>query len=116
MMRTEVPFPSLTEKVYLLTHKQPLKDIKCKGIHVDSLCCYFLKMWFGCAFFFFFFFFPSLGPHLRHVEVPRLWVEPELQLLASTTATATQDLSCVCDPHPSSRQCWMLNPLNETRD
>ena len=40
-----------------------------------------------CAFFFF------LGPHLRHMEVPRLGVESELQLLAYTTATATQDPS-----------------------
>ena len=30
---------------------------------------------------FFFFFFGSLGLHLRHMEVPRLGVELELQLL-----------------------------------
>ena len=30
-------------------------------------------------FFFFFFFFVFLGPHLGHVEVPRLGVESELQ-------------------------------------
>ena len=29
-------------------------------------------------FFFFFVFLSFLGPHLRHVEVPRLWVESEL--------------------------------------
>ena len=29
-----------------------------------------------------------LGPHLRHMEVPRLGVELELQLPAYTTATA----------------------------
>ena len=33
--------------------------------------------------FLFFFFF--LGPHLRHMEVPRLGVKWELQLLAYTT-------------------------------
>ena len=32
-----------------------------------------------------------LGPHLQHVEVPRLGVERQLQLLAYTTATATLD-------------------------
>ena len=32
-------------------------------------------------------------PHLRHMEVPRLGVELELQLLACTTATAMPDLS-----------------------
>ena len=32
-------------------------------------------------------------PHLRHMEVPRLGVKLELQLLACTTATAMPDLS-----------------------
>ena len=32
-----------------------------------------------------------LGPHPRHMEVARREVESELQLLAYTTATATQD-------------------------
>lgn len=49
IVRTGVAFPFLTEKVYFLTHEQ-LSGIKCKGIHVDSLRCYFRKMWFGCAF------------------------------------------------------------------
>ena len=39
--------------------------------------------------FFAFFFF--LGLHLRHMEVPRLGVKLELQLLAYTTAIATRD-------------------------
>ena len=32
-----------------------------------------------------------LGLHLKHMEVPRLGVESELQLPAYTTVTATQD-------------------------
>ena len=44
-------------------------------------------------------FFAFLGPHLWHMEVPRLGVESELQLPAYTAATATSDLSCVCDLH-----------------
>ena len=36
-----------------------------------------------------------LGPHPRHMEVPRLGVKSELQLLACTTATATQDLKSI---------------------
>ena len=36
----------------------------------------------------FFFLFAILGPNLRHMEVPRLGAELELQLLAYTTATA----------------------------
>ena len=35
--------------------------------------------------------FYFLGPHTRHLEVPRLGAESELQLLAYTTATATQE-------------------------
>ena len=38
-----------------------------------------------------------LGPYPWHMEVPRLGVELELQLPAYTTATATPDLSHVCD-------------------
>ena len=50
------------------------------------------------------------------MEVPRPGVESELQLPAYTTATATQDPSCVCDLQHSSRQHQILNPLRETRD
>ena len=42
------------------------------------------------------------------MEVPRLGVELELQLLAYTTATATPDLSQVCDLHHNSQQCPIL--------
>ena len=58
------------------------------------------------------------GLYPRHMEVPRLGVKLELQLLAYSTATATamQDLSCVCNLHHSSWRCQILNPLSETRD
>ena len=48
----------------------------------------------------------------------RLGVKSELQLPANATATATatQDLSHVCDPHHSSWQLWIRNPLREARD
>ena len=39
-----------------------------------------------------FWFFRALGPHLRHMEVPRLEVEWELRLPAYITATAMPDL------------------------
>ena len=48
--------------------------------------------------FFFLFFF--LGPHPWHMEVPRLEIELELQL--PDYATATWNLSLVCDLHHSS--------------
>ena len=63
--------------------------------------------------FFFFFFFCFLGPHPRHMEVPRPGVDLELQLLAS--ATATPDLSHICNLH-SLRQCWILNALSKAKD
>ena len=48
------------------------------------------------------------------MEVPRLGVQSELQLLAY--ATATQDPSSVCYLHHSSHQCGILNPLSEAGD
>ena len=50
------------------------------------------------------------------MEVPRIGVESELQLLAYTTATATQDLSHVCNLHHSSWQRRMLNLLSGPKD
>ena len=61
-----------------------------------------------------FFFF--LGPHLRHVEVPRLGVQLDLQLQATTTATAMPDLSCICNLCHSLRQHQILNTSSEARD
>ena len=57
-----------------------------------------------------------LGPYPWHMEVPRLGVESELQLPTYTTATAMQDLNCVCNPHCSSWQPWILNPLSDARE
>ena len=50
------------------------------------------------------------------MEVPRLGVESELQLQAYTPAIATWDLSHIGDPHHSSQQRRILNPLSEVRD
>ena len=71
-------------------------------------------------------FLPSLPPsflplsfcHFRAAptEIPRLGVESELQLPAYTRATATQDLSHVCNLHHNSRQRQIFNPLSKARD
>ena len=50
------------------------------------------------------------------MEVSRLGVEFELQLLAYTTAKAMRDPSSVCDLHHSLWQHQILNPLSESRD
>ena len=60
---------------------------------------------------FVFVFLVFLGPRSCRMEVPRLGVEP-----VYTTATAMRDPSCVCNLHYNSRQCQILNPLNEARD
>ena len=50
------------------------------------------------------------------MEVPRLRVELEVQLPATATATAMQDLSRICDLDCSSQQCWILNSLSQNKD
>ena len=57
-----------------------------------------------------------LGPHPRHMGVPDLGVESELEPQAYARATATSDPSHVCDLHHSSWQRWILNPLSKARD
>ena len=57
-----------------------------------------------------------LGLHPPHMAHGGSQAELELQLLAYVTATAMGDLSHVCDLHPSSQQCRILNPLSEARD
>ena len=64
----------------------------------------------------FIYLFVFLGPHLRHMEVPRLGVESELQLLAYTIATARRDPSHICNLQHSLQQHWILSPLREARD
>ena len=66
----------------------------------------------------FFPFFPSFLPYMRYVDGPRLGVQLELQLPAYATATATQDLSHVCNLHHSSQLTSnrILNSLSKARD
>ena len=79
--------------------------------HISKPFLYFyFYLFFDFCFVLFCFCF--LGPHLRHMEVPRLGVKSELQL----PATATQDPSHVCNLHHSSQPCQILNPQSETRD
>ena len=74
------------------------------AIQIAFLSCAFgMHLFWGGVFF---------RAHPRHVEVLRLGVESELQLLAYTTATATWDPSCICDLHHSLWQSLILNPLS----
>ena len=53
---------------------------------------------------------------LLYMEVPKLVIKLELQLLDYTTATATWDQSHICDLKHSLWQCRILNPLSKARD
>ena len=69
------------------------------------------------TFFSFYYGTPTLTLTLTlTLKVPRLGVELGLQLLASNTATATPDLSCILNLCRSLWQRKILNPLNEARD
>ena len=50
------------------------------------------------------------------MEIPRLGIESELQLLVYTTAMAIPDLSHICDLCSSLWHRWILNSLREARD
>ena len=67
-------------------------------------------------YYYYYLSFVFLGLHPQHMEVPRLGVQSELQLLAYAKATAMPDLSCFCKLHHSSWQRWILNPLIKARD
>ena len=93
---TKVPiYPLLTKTCYFLSLKICF-TVAIIWVWVVSSCSCFL------FFLFYVFFFCFLGPHLWHMERPRLGVRSELKLLVYTTATATQDLSRICDLHRSS--------------
>ena len=99
----------------------------CQNILVWRISCT-ITIPMGLILFVYFF----LGPHLQHMEVPRLGVESELQLLAYTTAMATPVPSDICnlrhslwphrilktlsepgiDPASSQTLCWVLNLLS----
>ena len=64
-----------------------------------------------CLFIYLFF---RVAPVASVSSQARGQIEPQLQ--AYTTATAMWDLSRVCDLHPSSGKCQILNPLSEARD
>ena len=71
--------------------------------HMQACCCPHSFIQLTTAFIYLFI-FAFLGPHLWHVEVPRLGVKLELQLPAYITATAMRDSSYLSRPgiEPSS--------------
>ena len=81
-----------------------------------NLCIEFpLQLLITYLFIYLFIYVFFLGPHPWHMEIPRLGVESELQLLAYATATAMQDPSLIC-LHHSSWQCRIPDPLSKARN
>ena len=69
------------------------------------------------TFFFFFFFFCPLGPHPRHLEVPRLGVEKGLQLPAHPHPSPhNKGSKLLMRPTPQLTTTPDLNPLSEAKD
>ena len=87
---------------------------KCHCLPPPDILVFFSLLGMNRLYSPFSFFF--LGPHVLHMEIPRLGVDLERQLQAYTPAAATWVPSLVCNLHCSSWQCWILNPLSETRD
>ena len=87
--------------------KKKKKSILCSYL---SICIYLLII--PCIYYYYYYYLG--GPHLQHMEIPRWGVK--LELLACATATATPDLSCICNLCHSLWQHWILNPLNKARD
>ena len=71
--------------------------------------CFIFILFFKINLFF-------LGPYPWHMEVPRVGVESEPQLQAYTSATATVNLSHICDLYCILWQGLVLNPLKEARN
>ena len=59
--------------------------------------------------------FVFLGPHLQHMEVPRLGIKSKLQLSATATATVIWDTSHVCNLYHTTAQDNARSPTHWAR-
>ena len=90
-----------------------LSNVHLRFLYVFS----WLKHSFLCSSRWVFLFLCILGPHVQHMEVPRLQGSKlSCSCRPYTTATATQDRSQVCDLHHSSWQRRILNPPSKARN
>ena len=111
----------------LYSHQSPFMSVNicCMYLGAPILCAYMLMSviffsWIDCfiikwCFFkniFFFFFMAASVSYGSPQARGRIRAAAETY----TTATATPDLSCICDLCFSLRQCRILNPLSQDRD
>ena len=71
---------------------------------------------FSCTIFSFLFLLLRAAPAASGSSQSRGQIGATAASLRYATATAAQDLSCICNLQHSSWQCWILNPLREARD
>ena len=121
----EVPRSGMESKLQvwpkLLQRQHRVLNLLCRKFLAKEILNFVWKLLFlptlilslSLLFYLFYFIFLFLGPHLQHVEVPRLGVVLELQLPAYTTATTTRDLSHIWDLNRSLLQHWIFNPPSE---
>ena len=85
-----------------------------RKLSIKILICWQIKLHLFAYLFIF------LGPHLGHMEIPRLEVKSRAAaacLRHSHSNSNPGSESCLaCDLHHSSQQCRILNPLSEARD
>ena len=87
---------------------QQVKDLA--SLSLCDIQWFCLISLFSCLFVYF------VGAYPYHMEVPRLGVESELQLLAYATATSTWDPSRVSNLHHSSLRHQIPNPQIKVSD
>ena len=85
----------------------------CRYLHQFGMAFMFTHRHRSAGKFFFFFVFSRL--YSQHIEVPRLGVEMELQLLACHSHGDTGS-EPICDLCHSLQQHQILNPLSKARD
>ena len=90
--------------------------LKEQKVYLSGNLTHFYVLYYFFIFYLFYFIFCFLGLHLWHMEIARLGVQLELQLLAYARAMATSDSSHVCNLHHSSWQSQILNTLRKARD
>ena len=77
------------------------------SLHFHLIKHHFMFFTFSISFFF-------LGQHPQHTEVPRLGVIQSYSRWPTPQPIGTQDLSCVCNLHHSSRQHWIPGNLHHS--
>ena len=102
------------ESISLLFRNAAIHILRLSFRYIWKVSNAFIELLWSSKIWFIYFFFRAIPKAYGSLQARG--VKSELQLLAYTTATATQDRSCMCDLCCKSQECWILNSLSETRD